>query len=107
MSSLPGHTLEAFLMWNYDLIVGGDASANPSLQIAEAVGTATKRRPELTTEQFAPLVALYEPYRAMVESRLDQFDSDTQSWRDYAGHGFDFLPASLFDHGQKIVRGIR
>lgn len=100
MSSLPGCSLEAFLMWNYNLIVDGDGSANPSLQIAEAIGTATQRRVPLTNEQFAPLVALYEPYRDQVERRLADFDEENQSWRNYAGSNFDFLPASLYDKGR-------
>jgi hypothetical protein len=102
MSSLPGLSLEAFLAWNYDLIVAGDGSANPSRLIAETLGTIEKRQ-ELTTEKFAQLVALYEPYRDQVEWRLADFDAETQSWRDYAGYGFDFLPASLFDMGLKML----
>lgn len=44
MSSIPGRDLEAFLMWNYDLIVAGDGSANTSLAIAEAIGNIERRR---------------------------------------------------------------
>lgn len=107
MSSIPGPTLEAFLMWNYDLIVDGDGSGNLSRQLAEAIGTAPQRRREIDGDHFAKLVAIYEPYREMVEDRLSDFDEKTQSWRDYAGHGFQFLPASLWDHGSKIIAGTR
>lgn len=90
MSSLPGLDLEDYLMWNFDLIVGENDNANPSLRIAEILGVETGRV-RITPEQFAPLVHLYEPHRDMVERRLAQFDEDRQSWRDYAGYAFDFL----------------
>lgn len=38
MSSLPGFTLEAFLCWQYDLIVEGEEEANLSLGLAEFLG---------------------------------------------------------------------
>lgn len=103
MSSLPGLDLEDYLMWNYDLIVNGDGSANKSLQIAEALGTAVRRRKELTTEEFAPLIALFEPHRDEIEYRLSDFDDETQSWRDYAGYAFDFIPPDLYAKGGAIL----
>lgn len=94
MSSLPGLTLESYVAWNHDLIVNGDGTSNPSLEIAEAMGVKTRRR-SVTAEQFAPMIALYEPYREQVENRLVDFDED-KSWRDYASFCFDFIPDSLF-----------
>lgn len=91
MSSLPGHTLEDFLMWNFDLIVDGDGHANPSLEIAEALGVPTRRR-SVSAEQFGRIVAQYEQYRADAERSLENFDEETQSWRDYAGSAFEFMP---------------
>lgn len=102
MSSLPGYFLEDFLMWNYDLIVEGDADANTSLKIAEALGMITRRR-ELTKQQFKPVVDLFEKYREDVERKLDDFDEDEQSWRDYAGYGFDFIPEEIYDKGLKLI----
>jgi hypothetical protein len=91
MSSLPGYTLEDYLRWNWNLIVVGQPDANPSLRMAEALGVKTNRT-TLTPEQFASYVQQYEPYREQVEQRLQDFDDETQSWRDYAGCAFDFLP---------------
>lgn len=96
MSSLPGYTLEAFLMWQYGLIVDGDGSANVSRQLAELLGTAPRPRQRLTAEQFAPVATLYAPYREEVERRLTDFDEDTQSWRDYTSYAFDFIPEGLY-----------
>lgn len=102
MSSCPGSYLEDYLMWNYDLIVNGDTGANPSLAIAEAMGT-IKRRPALTSEQFAPLVALWEPWREYIERSLSYFNEEEQSWRDYAGYAFDDVPKTLFDEGLALL----
>lgn len=106
MSSLPGYTLEAFVMWNHDLIVEGDATANPSRQIAEAIGTIS-RRPNITKEQFAPILALYEPYRKEVERRLCEFDEETQSWRDYAGYSFDFVPNHAMEKASELRKELQ
>jgi len=84
MSSCPGSTLEDFLMWNFDLVVDGYGGANPSLQIAEAIGVQSGRR-RLTAAQFSPVVALFEPHREQVEYALGSYCEDENgSWRDYA-----------------------
>lgn len=103
MSSLPGLTLEAFLMWNFNLIVDGDGSANPSLQIAEAMGTAARARRQISKDEFAPVVALFEPYRIDVENNLADFDDEIQSWRDYAGWCFEFIPDALYTQGGALL----
>lgn len=102
MSTLPGLTLERFLMWNYDLIVDGDGRANPSLQIAETLRVTTGRV-NLTREEFAPIVSLFEPFRERVEETLQEFDDDNQSWRDYAGYMFDFIPPEVYHRGVEIL----
>jgi hypothetical protein len=107
MSSQPGLTLEKFLMWDFDLVVDGDATANPSLQIAEAVGTIIAPRPRITSEQFAPVVALFEPYRFDVERRLQDFDNDDGSWRDYAGYAFDFIPREPYLEAHKLLECVK
>lgn len=95
MSSWPGPSLEDFLMWQFDLIVDNDGSANHSLQIAEAMGVDTRRK-RITGEQFAPLVALFEPHREYVERRLDDYSEENSgSWRDYAGYSFDDIPKEI------------
>lgn len=100
MSSLPGVTLESFLMWNYDLIVDGDGSANQSMAIAEACGVSSRRR-RITAEQFAPLVAVFEPHREDVENWLLDFDEENQSWRDYAG--YCPIPKELYRAGGEVL----
>lgn len=92
MSSCPGYALEDYLAWNFNVVVEGRGENNPSLDIAEMLGTATRRRDVLTKEDFAPIVKLFEDCRERVECRLQDFDDDRQSWRDYAGACFDDLP---------------
>lgn len=67
----------------------------------EALGTSPNRRPRLTVEQFAPVVAMFEPHREYVEMRLADFDDEYQSWRDYAGYSFENIPDALYDDGRK------
>ncbi len=105
MSSWPGPALEDFLMWQLDLIVDGDGGANPSLQIAEALGTITRRR-HLTSEQFSPIVALFEAHRQDTERRLGDFDEETQSWRTYGGTAFDFIPEERYAQARKMIAEI-
>jgi len=106
MSSCPGTDLEDFLMWNFDLIVDGDSSANVSRQIAEALGT-IHRRPEITLEQFKPLVEIFEPYRSKIEDRLmDYSEEENGSWRDYGSYAFDFIPPDVFTKALFIIKEI-
>lgn len=98
MSSCPGSTLEAFLMWQHDLVVDGDGSANPSLEIAEAMGRSSTRT-HLTALEFAGIVELYEGHREGIEAKLAQFDEATMSWRDYAWFAFD--DTSLIDEAAR------
>lgn len=88
MSSLPGYTLEAYLMWAYNLTVEDQPDANFSLALATAIGNIQPRR-HLTTAEFAVIVARFEQWREQVEQRLEDFDEENQSWRGYAGCTFD------------------
>lgn len=102
MSSIPGYTLESFVMWNADLIVDGDGSANTSLAIAEAVGIPTRRRC-ISAADFRRIIELFEPYREYVENNLLEFDEHTQSWRDYAGYAFDAIPKEVFASAEGLL----
>lgn len=82
MSEIPGYTLEEFVEWEWSFAVIGESDKNFNLAVAEMFN-GNYRRPRITKEQFAKLIALYEPYRDMIEYRLDQFDEDNQSWRGY------------------------
>jgi len=99
MSSCPGLQLEDFIMWKHDLIVDGYTGANSSLQIAETLGVQT-RRVRITRDQFIPFVELYEPYRDHVEQLLLDFDEYENSWRDYAGYNFDFIPDTICEQAE-------
>src|ERR1700692_190176 len=88
MSEIPGYTLEKYLMWEFDLIVDDDDSANISLSYAERLGTAVSRRKRMSSELFAQVVAIFEEYRGMVEDRLADFDHQECGWRQYAGTVF-------------------
>lgn len=99
MSSLPGLTLESYVLWNYDLIVESQPDANFSLALAEALGNVS-RRPLINDELFKEILEPFELHREHVEELLRDFDEETQSWRDYAGTCFDFLP----DLGHLVVQ---
>lgn len=103
MSSLPGLTLESFVMWQWDLIVDGDGSANFSLSMAELLGNKT-RRISINKDQFKLILDLYEEYREDVEYKLWDFDEEENSWRDYAGYNFDFIPNEVSDKAEIIVK---
>lgn len=85
MSSIPGYTLEDFVAWQWNLVVDEAPENNISLGFAEALGNIPER-PRLTKEQFAPILAVYEPFREDIERRLDDFDEDNQSWRGYSSY---------------------
>lgn len=102
MSSCPGSTLEDYLMWDLDLIVEDQNQANESLRIAEALGVKTRRK-LITQLEFNPIVALFEPHREVVEYLLQDFDDDTQSWRDYAGASFGFISETLYDQARALL----
>ena len=96
MSSCPGYSLEEYLSWCYDIVVEDLGETNTSLGIAEALGTATHRRPRMTAQQFAPIVTMFEPYRDEVERLLLNYEEEENgSWRDYAGLVFDFIPDEM------------
>ena len=102
MSSCPGSTLEDFLAWNFDLVVEDQRDPNFSLNIAEALGNIAPR-PRMNREQFKKLVALFEHHREMVEYKLEDFDEDNQSWRDYAGGSFDFITDAEYKSGRLLM----
>lgn len=107
MSTIPGYTLECYVMWDLDLIVDDDRSANLSLSLAEAMGQPT-RRTRITSAQFREILALYEPFRVAVERALDQYDEDDSgSWRDYAGFAMgDLIPTAVYDKARRAVANI-
>lgn len=99
MSSIPGYTLEAFLAWQNNLIVEGEGENNVSRGMAESIGAAV-RRPVLSKVQFKPLVAMYEPYREIIEARLMDFNEETQSWRGYA----EYVDADVPETVEQVAR---
>lgn len=105
MSSLPGTDLEAFIGWQWGLIVEDRPENNPSLGIAEAMGVQTNRI-TLSAEQFALLIRLYEPYREDIERQLDNFDEDTMSWRGYAG-SVDWEPETVYQAAKALIEAIK
>lgn len=104
MSSLPGLTLEEYLAWLYDVVLDGKTQVNPSLTLAESLGTSRIVRPRLTTDEFHPVTAIFEPYRDHVEFMLASFDEST-SWRDYSGYAFD-VPDAVCAEGQRLKNKI-
>lgn len=104
MSTCPGDTLEEYVMWDLDLIVDGDRSANPSLMLAEAMGVNTRRK-AITGLAFKDIVAVYEPYRRDIESKLSSYwhEDDQPSWRDYAGYAFNFVPDAIREQASALV----
>ncbi len=103
MSTIPGYTLERYVMWDLDLIVGDDRGANLSLSLVEAMGQPT-RRIRITQAQFREILALYEPFRHAVECALNSYDEDESgSWRDYAGFVMkDLIPTAVRDQARRM-----
>lgn len=99
MSSLPGLTLEAFVAWQWNLVVQDQPENNFSLGVAEYLGVQT-HRPTLTKEQFAQIIVLYEPYREIIEARLMDFNEETQSWRGYA----EYVDADVPETVEQVAR---
>lgn len=61
----------------------------------------------LTAEQFAELVKIYEPFRAGVEERLQEYNEEENgSWRDYAGYAFDFIPEPVMETASVYLKSI-
>ncbi len=83
MSSIPGYKLEAYVAWRYNVTVAEGAENNVSVGIAEMLGN-VPQRPHLTKEQFAVLLAEFEPIRSTIEEWLGDFDEENQSWRNYS-----------------------
>lgn len=106
MSSCPGLTLEAFLLWNYNITVQDGEEANVSVGIAEVLGT-IKPRDHLTHDQLRTLSVIFEPFREDVERTLENFDEEKQSWRGYAGACFGFIPDIVYTEGQIYIQALR
>lgn len=106
MSTIPGRTLEAYVMWEHDFIVDGDNSANESLRIAESLGRPTGRVC-ITGAEFVRVLECYGPWRSQIEYALNTFSEDVQSWRDYAGYAFDFLPTSTLNEADRRAKELR
>lgn len=105
MSSWPGGYLEDYLMWDFDLIVDEETGANKSLEIAEAIGVPS-RRIRINKEQFAPILALYEPYRDDMERHLNWFEDDSMSWRDYASCVGECAPDEIHKAALELRRAL-
>jgi hypothetical protein len=102
MSSIPGLTLESYVMWNHNLVVIGYPNANASLQIADALGINTYRV-SLSQAQFDTILAIYEPYRTTVEYLLENFDDNLLSWTDYAGVCFNGVTDTIGDEVSRAL----
>lgn len=94
--------MEDFLLWNLDITADDQCDANDSLYMAEVLGN-RERRPHLRTEQFAAIVELFEPYREQIEHSLSRYSEEYQSWRDYAGYAFDFVPEELIEQARGMI----
>lgn len=103
MSTIPGYDLEDYVMWYFNIKVEGMADANPSLQIAETIGTANQYRKVITSEKFQKIVTLFEPYREDTEYWLSEFDEENHSWRDYAGFSEDRFPKDVIEAAKEYL----
>lgn len=105
MSSIPGYTLEIFLAWWYRVVVEEVKDGDFNNGMAEMLGT-VQPRPRITAKQFAPVVALFEPYREAIENMLDNFDEDNQSWRGYCCFVIDQAPQEVKDQAEAIIKDL-
>lgn len=108
MSSCPGYKLEDYISWLLDITVEGGPESNVSIGIAEMLGNVQSTRQHLTKDQFAELVAIYEPIRDSIEEVLLDFDEETQSWRMY-GSMIDenYISESTTDLAQTYLDSIK
>ncbi|MNH65346.1 hypothetical protein D3C73_173550 [compost metagenome] len=106
MSSIPGYKLEDFVAWQWNLVVDEAPENNISLGFAEALGNIPER-PRLTKEQFAPILAVYEPLRETIERRLDDFDEDKQSWRGYASYVDCDMTDEMNAEAERLVKELK
>lgn len=103
MSSIPGYTLEDYVMWLLDIKVKGRDDANLSLQIAEILGFNENPRPLISEVDFQKIISYFEPYRNTTERRLADFDHEWQSWRTYAAYSFEHIPDDVVDSAYEII----
>jgi hypothetical protein len=84
MNTFPGTGLEEFLEWKWKLIPAG---------VVDVTSVEQKRQErhyregctQVTFNQFAPLVGLYEPWREMIEDNLGDFTgTDESTWLRYS-----------------------
>ena len=45
----------------------------------------------LTEQEIQTVLAAWEPHRSRIENILEDYDSETQSWRDYRNVAFAWL----------------
>lgn len=102
MSSCPGCKLEYFLIWELNVLVENEPDCNKSLQMHASI-FGMDNRSVVSQKTFRSIVSLFEEYRETVEHRLIDFDDENQSWRDYAGSAFEFIPDELFEQANKII----
>lgn len=103
MASIPGYTLEIFLAWWHRVVVEEVKDGDVNNSIAERLGT-VQPRPRITAEQFAPVVALFEPYREGIENMLDDFKEESQSWRDYCCYVIDVAPEDVQAQADALIK---
>lgn len=96
--------MESYLMWELNITVEDLHDANESREMAEILGN-VERRPHLSAEQFAPIVEMFELYREQIEHSLSRYNEEYQSWRDYAGYAFDFIPEDLIEQARAMIAG--
>lgn len=96
MSSIPGYTLELYVEWLHDLVIEKQTGPILSLRMAEMLTPHSARRKVLTEEQFAGVIAFYEPHRESIENWLSDFDEEKQGWRSYSGYREDLTPIEEF-----------
>ena len=86
MSHCPGYRLED---WLTDWCGVVDADGEHGTQVRRAYAGQLI----LSKEQFGRLIAIFEPYRVLVEEKLWSYsEEENGSWRDYCGYAFDAIP---------------
>ena len=103
MSSLPGLDLEDFVAWYYRYSFrAGAFDAAFSVNLAEMLG-ARPERPPLTGSEFARVVRCFEPARESIETMLEMFDDEHQSWRDYSYGCREWAPDQCFAAAEAVI----
>ena len=70
--------------------------------IAERVGAMTPQK-RIESILFKEIVKRFDPWRESVESKLEDFNEETQSWRGQSEYVCDIIPEEVWVWGHRFL----